>query len=69
MDACLIAKELCHPDKTAINQEEATLHGLDPLMDTAPKCPGTDKPKSSLNRRESIMNRNIGCAPDKSSPP
>ena len=32
MPPCLIAEELWHSDKTAVNQEEATLHGLDPLM-------------------------------------
>jgi hypothetical protein len=59
---CLIAEKLWHSDKAALNQEEASLHGLDPLMDTASKCPGFDKPKFSLNHRGSDMYPNTGMS-------
>lgn len=35
-------------------------YGVDPLMDTASKCPECDRPRSSLNHRGSAMNRNTG---------
>ncbi len=62
MPPSLIAEELWHCDRTAVNQEETTLHGVDPLMDTASKCPGCDKPRSSLNHKGSAMNRNTGMS-------
>jgi hypothetical protein len=60
MPPSLIAEQLWHRDRTAVNQQEAPLHWVDPLMDTASKCPGRDKPRSSLNHRGSSMNRNTG---------
>jgi hypothetical protein len=34
MPPSLDSEELWQCDRTAVNQEETTLHGLDPLMDT-----------------------------------
>jgi hypothetical protein len=38
MPPSLIAEELRHCDRTAVNQEETTLHGLDPLMKYSRRC-------------------------------
>ncbi len=39
MPHSLIADQLWRCDRTAVNQEETALQGLDSLMDTASKCP------------------------------
>jgi hypothetical protein len=60
MPHSLIAEELWHSDKTVINQEGTTLHGLDPLMDTASRRIGnsTTFPEVSPHLPP-IVNRNF----------